>query len=106
MSTDELNNAAVGLPNLTAVLGVSGREPTGLRDMDGREIFTGDVVEFYFCADKGYSREPSANYTRMRDLVVKQDGDFYFVCEFGGSYAWRHNDFCRVIGDGPTLVDT
>lgn len=85
---------------------VEERKPVGLHDIDGKEIFTGDVVEFYFCTDKGHSKEPSEDYTRMRDLVIEDDGEFYFVCGFGGSPARLHSDYCRVIGTDPSLIDT
>lgn len=82
------------------------RKSTGLFDMDGREIFTGDIVEFYFSADRGHSKVPNSHYTRMRDLVVEENGEFCFVCGWGRSFAWRHSDYCRVIGTDPSLVDT
>ena len=82
------------------------REPTGILDMDGNEIYTGDIVEFYFCADKGHSKVPDRAYTKMRDLVIKDNGICYFVCAFGKSYASRHSDYCRVIGADLALIDT
>lgn len=85
---------------------MNNRKPIGLTDMNGQMIFTGDIVEFYFCADKGHSKEPSTEYTRMRDLVVEKDGEYYFACGIGAAYASMHNDFCRIIGTDKLLIDT
>lgn len=77
--------------------------PTGLSDMDGKPIHTGDIVEFYF--------EPGTNFgvpfhskeekQHSVDVVVQIDRVFYFVSPStqGGARAWRYNQVCKVIGD-------
>jgi len=73
------------------------RKDTGLRDRNRKPVFTGDIVEFQF------------NGTRMRDLVIEEDGTVYFVSGvLGGigAFAWRYIDECEVIGSDPELLDT
>ena len=82
------------------------RKPTGLRDVKGVEIHTGDIVEFYFDLDFGCSSEPNADFTRMRDLVVEINNKIFFVCAYGAAFAHRYVDYCTVIGNDPALIDT
>lgn len=81
-------------------------KPTNLQDMDGTTICIGDIVEFHYHSEMGHSKTPHEAYTRMRDLVEEIEGVVYFTCAFGGSFAYRHVDFCRVIGTDQALIDT
>lgn len=78
------------------------KENTNLKDRDGRDILEGDIVEFFVTYD--YYENPtydSPDATRMVDVVEIAGDDVLFVIpstQFG-SYAWRHNRFCRVIGN-------
>ena len=85
---------------------VAKRVPIGLKDRAGRDIYTGDIVEYYFDADLGYSLKADTRYTRMRDVVIVHDRKPYFVCASGGAYAWRHVHYCKVIGRRLSLMDT
>jgi hypothetical protein len=88
------------------ILHVEKREATGLEDIEGTEIFTGDIVEFYFNESRGYSSQPKMGFVRMHDIVNKINGKIYFCCAFGGCYAYRAVDYCKVIGNDPALIDT
>lgn len=70
---------------------------TKYKDIAGRVICLGDTVEFYWDQHLGYSDVPDNRYTKMTDLVEEIEGVVYFTCEFGGGYAWRHAEHCRVV---------
>lgn len=72
----------------------------GLKDKNGNKIHVGDKVEFYFDADRGYSKTPNPDYTTMIDEVIEHEGEFYFLDHYtgGGAFAWRHAPYCKVIG--------
>ena len=82
------------------------KKPIGLCDKNGTEIQTGDVVEFYFDENLGYSMEPDKKYTRMRDVVTEYENKFYFSCHYGSAFAWRHNKYCQIIGTDLSLVNS
>ena len=81
------------------------REYIGWKDKNGNKIHTGDVVEFYFDADTGHNCKRDLEH-RMRDLVEKIDGKFYFTCCAGGAFPFRHNEHCEIIGTDKSLIDT
>lgn len=87
------------------------RISTGLKDQFGTLIHTGDIIEFYFNCDLNpnapkWKKGGWKDYTRMRDLVKKIDGEFYAVCEWGCAFLWRYNKTCKVIGTNKKLIDT
>lgn len=79
------------------------KEPIELQDIDGREIYEGDIVEYR--VDYDFSIPPVPNYntsdgTLMIDTVVIINGQSYFWDNENnrGGFAWRHAKYCRVIG--------
>lgn len=77
------------------------RELIGYSDREGTDIRDGDIVEFYYCFEKGESSNgEDEDYSRMVDVAVNYKGSPVFFCDLGmGSYAWRYNDVCKVIGN-------
>ena len=86
------------------------REATGFHDVTGRELHTGDVVEFFVDEFSGMSVDRADDrQTRMVDVVERIDRDFYAVChEVGGALLLhRLNHDCRWLGtvrDNPELL--
>jgi len=73
-------------------------EYIGLNDKAGNRIHVGDEVEFYFDMNLGYSDVAHPDYTTMRDKVVSDGEDYFFLSDIGwASYAWRHNENCMVV---------
>ncbi len=78
------------------------REYIGLKDRDGRQIMTGDIVEFYFAEHGGATPDGSwTGSTKMIDVVARQGDLFYFISEMGGAFAERYNTVCKVVGRMP-----
>lgn len=103
------------------------REEIGLNDAYGRAIRLGDIVEFWACSCSWHSggglTSPTKECPKQRrfvDYVYKsrnRNGKIvYAFCQavpdngqLGGTFAWRHNKGCRVVGalpeDAALLVD-
>ena len=73
----------------------------GIRDIDGREIRTGDIVLFYFSADTGFSPTLTDSATRCLDVVEERGGGFAAMDydTTGGMWLWKVDGVCRVVGD-------
>ncbi len=73
---------------------------SGYKDKNGTPINHGDIVIFYFDADYGHGDEQSG-YTKMVDVCFydNQIDVFLLLNECGrGSFIFRHNKYCEVIG--------
>lgn len=88
---------------------------TGLKDKNGKEIYEGDIIRFYFTVELGVFRgkhtdKKREEYTEMIDVVEFIDVAFYFTSDIGCSaYANRYNNYCEVIGNihsNPELLET
>jgi hypothetical protein len=96
---------------------VEQREPIGLKDVTGKDICLGDIVEFYLCPNHGPSDKPTPCAARIVDAVLRIDTKtpipghsvptYYFwnvAAEMfgqGGAYAHRFAKFSKIIGKLP-----
>ncbi len=69
-------------------------EKTPYKDKTGKDIFVGDLVDFYF------STHPICiDHTLMEDIVMRYNDKYYFVDpEYGGGFAWRYASNCKIKG--------
>jgi hypothetical protein len=85
-------------------------ERTGMHDVTGREILTGDIIEFWFGEHVGYSvNREHGQQTRMLDVVERRDEGFYAVNYHvgGGLFLCRLDGSCRWLGtvhENPELL--
>jgi uncharacterized phage protein (TIGR01671 family) len=80
------------------------RKSIGLKDRRGKTIHVGDIVEYHVTYDFHYPPRPFYGKrnggTRMVDTVKLIKGVPYFWDnDFGGAFAWRHNKYCKIIGN-------
>ena len=87
---------------------------TGLNDKKGKEIYEGDILEFFW-GEREFGNILSAGYdhkdaTKMTDSVIFKDGIFLLYNKEVDNYALlrRHYEHCEVIGniyDNPELLE-
>ncbi len=93
---------------------VDEREPAGIKDIEGRIVCLGDIVEIKICGDHGIGATcavpPTVDFVRRRDMKSPIPGHsisyLYNVLEGalgagGGMFAHKADGKCRVIGKLP-----
>jgi hypothetical protein len=84
---------------------------TPYKDINGNDIYVGDIIRFYACVEYGYSKtRANSKYTEMIDLVEVDEDEFYAtnISIGAGSYLWRCAEYCEVIGnekDNPEIIE-
>lgn len=80
-------------------------KPTGVKDCNGEELATGDIVQFYFKRKTDefvtHGCEEDPGFTKMTDVVEEHEGQFYALCTdtFGGMFLQKIDGICKRVGD-------
>lgn len=74
------------------------------KNIDGKILSNGDIVQFYYDADYGYYFESNGDnkkdFTEMIDVVWFDGTNWFLVSDCGrAAYIWRHNEQCKTIGN-------
>lgn len=75
---------------------------TGMHDVNGRELFTGDLIEFWFSPEAGFSTREVAGAIRMVDVVEQCDNGSFAAMNFdtlGGAHLWKFDGCCLSVGN-------